>query len=641
MSRYDASQLHLFLGDDLSRFMGLLENYRRGTALVVCEFCNPSDGSVRASFSMGSAGWSSDSFRMVSMVGWWDWVVEPDGPFILNIVVHEGENAKLQALRGKPSFEEIRLALKGLPPGTASGGDGITERMLKLGGECIVLWLYWIFSVIWRVCFVPEAWRRAIIAILPKTGNVDLSLPTSWRGISLLSVPGKVLARILARRLVMIGIGGFVENVQFAYLQGHSTVGATFTLSQTIETARLKKQKLWLCFVDLKAAFDSVPREKLWPMLQERFGLPKQMVQILAALHYRTEACVRAAGGVSDFFGLNQGVRQGCCVAPLLFILFMDAVVGDAIRGMKGVRFVYRGDDSAGTDLGGVELWLAVLLFADDLVLIAEDEAELDRAMQAFSESCAKYGLTINFGKTKSMKAGRIPKDDTDGGMGCLGGWGIAEVDEFKYLGSLITSASSWAAEVKRRIGMAAGVFKALRKPLWRTSTPVETKLRVFQGAVLGVLLYGAECWVLPYALLRKLCGFHDRCLREVVSAGQFDSRPPSVIRNEMAIPPLESTLRMMRLRWFGHLFRMPANSPPVQALKAAAGAAVRNRGGGLTWWRAVRGDLETVMVPLEVAVVDALNADRWRLTARSALMEGLNRQEAAVEDLRGLGPEP
>ena len=71
-------------------------------------------------------------------------------------------------------------------------------------------------------------------------------------------------------------------------------------------------------YVDLKKEFDSVHRETLWDLLRLR-GIPARIIGLLTGLYYETVSAVKGGGGVSSFFPVNTGVRQGCVLAPSLF----------------------------------------------------------------------------------------------------------------------------------------------------------------------------------------------------------------------------------------------------------------------------------------------------------------------------------
>ncbi len=93
-------------------------------------------------------------------------------------------------------------AIKKLKLGKAPGSDGITAEMLKYG-EVVVDWMMWICNPAWEQSKVLEDWRKAIIVPLYK-GEGNREECNNYRGISLLSVPGKIYGRILNERMMKI-----------------------------------------------------------------------------------------------------------------------------------------------------------------------------------------------------------------------------------------------------------------------------------------------------------------------------------------------------------------------------------------------------------------------------------------------------
>ena len=85
-----------------------------------------------------------------------------------------------------------------------------------------------------------------------------------------------------------------------------------------------------MAFVDLRKAYDSVPRDTLWRILHV-YGVHTKLIELLMDLHTGTQAAVRMGGVVSEWFDVHGGVRQGCVIAPLLFNIYMDFVVRQAM----------------------------------------------------------------------------------------------------------------------------------------------------------------------------------------------------------------------------------------------------------------------------------------------------------------------
>ena len=89
---------------------------------------------------------------------------------------------------------------------------------------------------------------------------------------------------------------------------------------------------LIMCFIDLQKAYDTVDRTLLWQVLT-RIGVPPQMIAVIRQFHDGMRACVRPDDGVcSDWFEVEQGLRQGCALYPLLFKIFFAAVLNVALQ---------------------------------------------------------------------------------------------------------------------------------------------------------------------------------------------------------------------------------------------------------------------------------------------------------------------
>ncbi|CAB1099789.1 unnamed protein product [Ectocarpus sp. CCAP 1310/34] len=88
------------------------------------------------------------------------------------------------------------------------------------------------------------------------------------------------------------------------------------------ELGRRKKIPLYMCFVDLKKAYDSVDREMQWKVLA-RAGIPAKLIKVIRQIHDGVRARLRMVDGeLSDWLFVTQGVRQGCVLSPLLFNIF-------------------------------------------------------------------------------------------------------------------------------------------------------------------------------------------------------------------------------------------------------------------------------------------------------------------------------
>ena len=105
-----------------------------------------------------------------------------------------------------------------------------------------------------------------------------------------------------------------------------------FAVQKLQELGRKARVSLFLCFIDLQKAYDSVDRTLLWQMLA-RFGRPPQMIEVIRQFHDGMRACVRGDDDrCSEWFEVAQGPRQGCVPSPLLFNVFFAGILRVALK---------------------------------------------------------------------------------------------------------------------------------------------------------------------------------------------------------------------------------------------------------------------------------------------------------------------
>ena len=161
---------------------------------------------------------------------------------------------------------EVKKAIKKLKLGKAPGVDGIRSEMLKYGGEVMIDILWRVCKVAWEIGEVPVEWTMAVIVPLYK-GKGSKEACMNFRGISLLSIPGKVYGRLIIERVKEI-TRGVIGGEQGAFMDGRGCVDQIHTVRLMIEKYICKRRKLYAAFIDLEKAYDRVDRKALWDVLR-------------------------------------------------------------------------------------------------------------------------------------------------------------------------------------------------------------------------------------------------------------------------------------------------------------------------------------------------------------------------------------
>ena len=148
-----------------------------------------------------------------------------------------------------------------------------------------------------------------------------------------MSHTGKVILKGVARRLgAYCEAKGLLSEEQCGFRPDRSTTGMMFVVRRQQEVGREAGVSLHMCFIDLQKAYDTVDRILLWQALT-RIGVPPQIIAVIRQFHDGMRACVRPDDGVcSDWFEVEQGLRQGHVLSPLLFNIFFAAVLNVVLQ---------------------------------------------------------------------------------------------------------------------------------------------------------------------------------------------------------------------------------------------------------------------------------------------------------------------
>jgi hypothetical protein len=154
--------------------------------------------------------------------------------------------------------------------------------------------------------------------------------------------------------------------------------------------------------VDYSKAFDMINRSALWAKLISN-GINGKIITVIYNLYKEAKSCVKYNNSMSSFFKCNAGVRQGENLSPLLFSLFLNDFEAHLRRdGVNGLSYINNETITHLSD-DDVEMWLRlyVLLYADDTIILAESQSDLQNALNSLNCYCLTWDLSVNTNKTK------------------------------------------------------------------------------------------------------------------------------------------------------------------------------------------------------------------------------------------------
>jgi hypothetical protein len=392
-----------------------------------------------------------------------------------------------------------------------------------------------LLNAAFRSSDVPVDWCATYLSAVFKKG--DPSLLDNYRGIAVGSAVGKVFSLVLHRRLSEWSeANGCRARGQAGFRDGHRTCDHVFVLKHLIDRARIpgsRGGKLFTCFVDFRKAYDLVHRDLLLQCLAD-LGVSGHMLGALASMYWHAPMTVKNGATLGASFDSTRGVKQGDPLSPLLFGLFID----------KLEQWMSDRLGDLGIELGGEKLRL--LLYADDLTLLATSAEDLQMLLDCLQGFCDHYRMHVNVAKCAVVVFG---KRRPTGGDLPQGGWlyagqQVPRVAEFRYLGIVFheTKGVSACVEALRLAGLRA-MWGMLNRCSDMEVASLEVQVQLFDSLVSPVLGFCAEVWA-P-TLLRGAQQPHD-CLNNPLQ------RVQTLFMRRLGGGLRKSTSRHLMLREFG-----------------------------------------------------------------------------------------
>jgi hypothetical protein len=394
--------------------------------------------------------------------------------------VREGDGKRGEGEEEEISREEIREAINKIKDGKAAGANGVPGEVWKYGGERVTEWIIEFCNRVWKGEGWPEDWKEGVIIPIVKKGEgrkVD-----EYRGVTLMATLYKVYLMVVAKRIeIECEEKKVIPQNQTGFRKGMGTMDNIYVINYLINRQLGRRKKVVALFVDLRAAFDSVDRGTLYKVMRER-GIREGLIERVREVLGETKSRVRIGREMGECFWTARGVRQGCPLSPLLF----NIVIADLEEKMGKVKW-------GGIKMGDRRIY--TLAYADDIVLLAEEEEGMRSMIGRLEEYLEKKKLELNVDKTKIMRfrkgGGRLSKRDWR-----WSGKKIEEVKEFTYLGYKLQRNGGQEAQVRERIKKAAMVMGEV----WgigkrRFGKDWSRRIWLFDRLVWTVMSYGVEIW--------------------------------------------------------------------------------------------------------------------------------------------------
>ena len=540
-------------------------------------------------------------------------------------------NSLDEALEADITQGEVLQSLQKLNNGRASGALGLPAEFLRYaqagpGGEGAAVPEHRLLSALTAVSQaafssgrLPADYNVGLIAPIHKKGD---ELDTgNYRPIAVLEPFMRLYASVLNARIVRHTEGQALRvEEQAGFRPGRSTMHNLFLLQHFADRQLARREPMYVCFLDLRAAYDRVSRLLLWRVLQ-RLGIGGRMLAAVQSLYSNCTVAVQVEGRVGPAQQSKTGVRQGCPLSPTLFGLFMDGLH----------RFLQQRCPGVGLPVQGRQP-VSGLYFADDATLLATSLQDLRALVAAAGEWCDLTGMQLSVPKTKALVLGQ---SGVQGGAVRYGSQDIEVVQRHKVLGLWFTASEGFRncfGPLKQSMWAAWGRVRADYGRL-RCSESAWLELQLFMACVPPAGLYGAEVWgglqLRGEARLGRLQleAAHLRMLKMLL--GLRRSTQTEVVYQESGQGPLSHTWLLRSARfWNGVARRQPSDlyhAVLQDCCRDAVVGDVHNWARGM--WRALAAVGYSLQLSVvEVPVIDLACLHVKLAEAQAAKWSGLQR---------------
>lgn len=408
------------------------------------------------------------------------------------------------------SKSEIKNAIHKLKMNKAPGYDLITPKALKeMPKEGITLLTY-IFNACLTRCFIPPQWKVAQISMIQKPGKPAHQV-SSYRPISLLPIPAKILESLFVDRLMtVIEEKAIIPNHQFGFRKKHGTIEQIHRIVETINHTFEHNKYCTAAFLDISQAFDKVWHDGLLYKLKKL--LPINFYLFLKSYVQDRYFYVKEEGDSSPLCQINAGVPQGSVLGPALYLLYTyDLPQTD--------------DVTIGT-------------FADDTAVLSvhTDHKTASENLQICIDNISNWlkDWRIMANELKSVQISFTLKQETCPPI-MLNQSEIPQKTEVKYLGMYLDKRLTWKKHIEaKRMSLDINYSKFNFLLNSKSQLSLENKLSIYKTILKPIWTYGIQLWgTASDSNIEILRRFQSKTLRTI-------ARAPWFIRNKQLHRDLE-----------------------------------------------------------------------------------------------------
>lgn len=488
---------------------------------------------------------------------------------------HSTDAQRLAAARMNDAItqEEVREAMHKMHDRKSAGVDGLPAEFyvhaFPTDDKSIHVLLPEItrtFNLVFGGAY-PADWAECALVPVPKSKGNPAD-KDDYRGIAVGTALSKLYSTVLLIRMdTWAESEGRRARGQAGFRSGRCTVDNVFVLQHALEMSKQNGKAVFSAFIDFRKAYDCINRDLLWQSL-ESMGIHGELLHSMKHMYANVGMRVRAGDRLGRLFKADLGVKQGDPLSPLLFGLFIDRFEQFLAERCPGA--------GAGT-LGG--LLLQALLYADDLVLLAETAEQLQGMLNCLHEFSVANHMTVNIEKSKVLFFNNANRRVT---AMMYAGAALPVVKEFVYLGTHFYAACNMRGHVRQNMRSnlvkAKAALNAMKQRCRELGVHnIMVQCGLFNSLVASILNFGSEMWGVYHmhdmASVPTAWGsggeaemFHRNFLRSTFQVRTRSTGAPLMVEARRT-PIMHSWFKLV-IGWWNRIVARPDTDIVKQALK-------------------------------------------------------------------------
>ena len=397
------------------------------------------------------------------------------------------------------SWDNMLNAVESIKAGKSAAGFIRYEHILH-GSPKLLVHLHILYNSLIQHGYVPQDFLSGIITPVVKDAEGDISSTANYRGLTL-----SVVFASLFEYAILTKIGHLLttDYLQFGYKAKHSTMHALYTLRSCIDYFTEHGSNVFVAFLDCSKGFDKIDHSGIFIKLMKR-GVPLCFLNVVIYWYRNLTSTVRWKNALSRTFHVTSGVRQGGILSPRLFTLY----VNDLLTKLR----------QSGVGCHIVDIFVAALMYADDLALLAPTRSSLQTLLNICQEYGKEWCISYNPLKTNLMVFGK----PVDFHPIYLNDVPITLVNECKYLGIHVLAGKEFSTSAKKPLTSflcsANTILNVVKKP------SEQVLMQLLYSNCVPLLTYGCEIRKHTGREMIKFEVALNDCIRKIFTFNRWES---------------------------------------------------------------------------------------------------------------------